>query len=134
MRCLAVDLGRKRTGLALGDTSTGTAGPLRVLETSTETALLAKVLHAIEVHGPDLVVLGLPLNMDGTEGPAAAAARAFGTALARQTTVKLAFQDERLTSFAAEQVLAGSGRTRREKKKLHDALAAVEILQDYMQG
>ena len=134
MRCLAVDLGRKRTGLALGDTSTGTAGPLRVLETSTEAALLAKVLHAIEEHGPDLVVLGLPLNMDGTEGPAAAAARAFGTALAGQTTVELAFQDERLTSFAAEQVLAGSGRTRREKKKLHDALAAVEILQDYMQG
>lgn len=133
-RYLAIDLGQKRTGLASGDDLTGLVQPIEVLTVPMGDALIARLLRAIDEFGPNQIVIGLPINMDGSEGPAAAAVRAIGETLRSRTATPVAYQDERLTSFAAEGQLAGTGRTRREKKELRDALAAAEILRDYLRS
>ena len=132
MRYLAIDLGERRTGLAAGDDETGLVTPLGVLEVPAGPALLEALGAAIAEHDPDALVVGLPLNMDGTEGPAAKNARALGAALQARSGRPVHYQDERLTSFDAEGQLAGSGRTHRQKKKIRDALAAARILEDYL--
>jgi putative Holliday junction resolvase len=135
VRYLAIDLGAKRTGLALGDDVTLFVAPLDVLEVPRhpdDARLLGAVCAAIEAQAPGAIVIGLPINMDDTEGPAAKSARAFGESLHQRTQLLVHFQDERLTSFAAERDLAGSGRTRQEKRALADALAAAHILRDFL--
>ena len=134
MRYVAIDLGGKRTGLAVGDDETGVVTPLRVVELPQGEALLAAIGAAIEAHGPNALVLGLPLNMDGTEGAAAKAARDFGTVLAERTGRPVHYQDERLTTFAADQQMARSGKTHKQKKRIRDPLAAAEILRDFLQA
>jgi putative Holliday junction resolvase len=97
-------------------------------------------MRVIDEYGPDRIVLGLPYNMDGTEGPraklvrdfAAALERAITAALGPHTRLRIAFHDERLSSFAAEQKLNRTGRTHAEKKALRDALAACAILEDFL--
>jgi putative Holliday junction resolvase len=134
MRYLAIDLGDRRTGLAVGDDDTGLVSPMAVIEIRRGEALIDAVLAQIHEHEPDAIVIGLPLNMDGTEGERARIARAFGESLAQRCTQPIHYQDERLTSFAADERLARSGRTYRQKKELRDALAAAEILRDYLDG
>jgi putative Holliday junction resolvase len=134
MRYLAIDLGDRRTGLAVGDDVTGVVTPHEVIEQPRGERLLAALLERVEAIGPDAIVLGLPLNMDGTEGPQAAATRAFGHTLAEQTGHPVHYQDERLTSFDADERMARSGRTHRQKKQLRDALAAAAILGDYLEA
>jgi putative Holliday junction resolvase len=130
MRYLAVDLGAKRTGLAAGDDVVGLVQPVEVLSVPRGPALLDA--RAVERHGPDALVIGLPLNMDGTEGGATADVRAFGAALAGRVELPVHFHDERLSSFEADQRMARSGRTHREKKELRDALAACAILESWL--
>lgn len=132
MRYLAVDLGTKRTGLALGDAITGIAQPRAVLTLPPDETLIEAIARDVEAVGPTAIILGLPLNMDGSEGPAAAAARRFAERLQQRTGLAVELQDERLTSFAAEGKLDRSGRTHKEKKELRDALAAAAILEDYL--
>jgi putative Holliday junction resolvase len=134
MRYLCLDLGDKRTGVATGDDETGVVSPAGILEAPAGERLMAAALEAVGTHGPDAIVLGLPLNMDGTEGPRAKLVREFGRALEARTDRPVHYQDERLTSHAAEGHLAGSGRTHRQKKQLRDALAAAEILRDFLGG
>lgn len=132
MRYLAIDMGERRTGLATGDDETGVVVPARVLEVAAGPALLEALDAAVTEHGPDALVVGLPLNMDGTEGAAAKRAREAGEALARRSSLPVHYQDERLTSFDADQEMAGSGRTHAQKRKLRDALAACAILRDFL--
>ena len=135
MRYLAIDLGSKRTGIAIGDDITNIVTPIDVIEIrrgDDDVHLLQSLSQMMEVHAPGAIVIGLPINMDGTEGPAALATRSFGAALAMQSKLPVHYQDERLTSFAAEQQLAGTGRTRKEKRGLIDALAAAQILRDFL--
>lgn len=134
MRYLAIDLGDKRTGLAVGDDETGVVTPAGAIEIGSGPRLLEAILEAIEEHGPDAVVLGMPLNMDGTEGPQAKRARELGRDLGERTDRPVHYQDERLTSFAADQALARSGRTHRQKKERRDALAAAAILRDFLES
>lgn len=132
MLYLSIDLGQRRTGLAVGDDATGVVTPLEVIETEDRGELLAALAEAIEQHEPDAFVVGLPLNMDGTEGPAAEAARQFGGELERLYGRPVHLQDERLTSFAADQAMARSGRTHKQKRRVRDALAAAAILRDFL--
>jgi len=135
LRYLAIDLGNARTGLAVGDDVTNIVTPVDVVEVPrkpTDARLLDAIMKAIERQAPGAIVVGLPINMDGTEGPAAESSRSFGAALAERSGLHVFFQDERLTSFAAEQQLAGTGRTRKEKQGLIDALAAAQILRDFL--
>ena len=132
MRYLAVDLGDKRTGLAVGDDELRMAQPVCVLEVPIGDLLITALTKAIEEQCVDALVLGLPLNMDGTPGQRVAITKAFAIKLQSATTLGIHFQDERLTSSAAEEKLSGSGKTHKQKKKMRDALAAAEILNDFL--
>lgn len=132
MRYLAIDLGGKRTGLAVGDDQTRFVSPVDTIEAPQGPMLLAALRKAVDEHGPGALVVGLPINMDGTEGPSARRVRAFAAEIASATALPIHFQDERLTSFAADQAMAQSGRTHGQKKALRDALAAAELLRDFL--
>jgi len=132
VRYLAVDLGAKRTGLAAGDDVTRLVQPVEVLQVPRGPALMDALAKAVDRHGPDAIVVGMPLNMDGSEGAAAKDVRAFAADLAARTRLPVHLQDERLTSFEADARMAQSGRTHKQKKELRDALAAAAILEDWL--
>jgi len=132
VRYLAVDLGAKRTGLAAGDDVVRLVQPVEVVQVPRGPALLDALARAVDRHGPDELVVGLPLNMDGTEGAGAKEAREFGALLAARVGLPVRFQDERLSSFEADERMARSGRTHREKRELRDALAACAILEAWL--
>ncbi len=132
MRYLAVDLGGKRTGLAVGDAETRIVTPLAAVVTGAAHERMRGVERAIREQGPGAVVVGLPLNMDGSEGGGAKAARAFAAELAERAGLPVHVMDERLTSAAADEQLAGTGLTHARKRKMRDSLAAATILRDYL--
>jgi putative Holliday junction resolvase len=140
MRYLAVDLGDARTGLAVGDDQTRIVSPLEVVECPSGLcggdALLDLIVKALEsvasARSACEIVVGLPMNMDETEGPRAKIVRAFADRLAARTGRRVHLQDERLTSSEADWSMARSGLTRREKKQRRDALAAAAILRDFL--
>ncbi|HRP62617.1 MAG TPA: Holliday junction resolvase RuvX [Phycisphaerales bacterium] len=132
MRYLAIDLGDKRTGFAVGDDFTRMAAPVGMVELPVGPRLIEAIAQVIRDHEPGAIVLGLPLNMDGTEGDAAKRVRMFGEQVAAATGLPIHVQDERLTSYAADQRMAQTGRTHKQKKQLRDALAAAEILRDFL--
>lgn len=134
MRYLAIDVGERRTGLAVGDDETGLASPAEVVASRTAAQRLSMLVAAIGRYEPDALVVGLPLNMDGSEGPAAASVRGLGAALAEAVGLRVYFQDERLSSASADEVMAGSGLTRGQKKARRDALAAAAILRSFLAG
>ena len=131
MRYLAIDLGDVRTGIASGDDVLRLATPVKVIEASGD-ALLRALDAVVDEHGPDALVIGLPLHMDGRESPRSAAARAFGAAAGARWSLPVHFQDERLTSFDADQRMARSGRTHAQKKAIRDAIAACALLEDFL--
>lgn len=132
MRYLAIDLGERRTGLATGDDETGFATPYDVITTGSDAQRLAELVKVIGREEPDAVVVGLPLNMDGTEGPGAKRARALGAAIAQRCGVTVHFADERLSSAAADDQMARTGLTHGQKKARRDALAAAAILRGFL--
>ncbi|TVQ30454.1 MAG: Holliday junction resolvase RuvX [Phycisphaeraceae bacterium] len=134
MRFLAIDLGDKRTGLAHGDDESGLVSPGRQIEKPINPGaeLLDAIANAIDDYGPDALVVGLPLNMDGTEGPRAKLVRAFAARISERTNLPIHFQDERLTTASADWTMARSGMTRKQKKARRDALAAAAILRDFL--
>ena len=132
MRFLAIDLGGKRTGLALGDDRTNIASPLSIITTTARHELLRQIQKAVDEQGPDALLLGYALNMDGSEGPMAQKTREFVDELTQATGLKVHLHDERLTSYAAEGKLDQSGLTHGGKKKRRDALAAAALLEDFL--
>jgi len=139
MRTLAVDLGTRRVGLALSDEGGRFATPYEVVNVTTPQQAEAAVLAVIAKEGVERLVVGLPLNMDDSLGPAARQAAAWGTDVARRAGKPVVFVDERLSSFQAEQVLvdrkrAGEKLTRQRKKEQLDAVAAAGFLQAFLDG
>jgi len=132
MRYLAIDIGAKRTGLAVGDDRTGVVTPVRVLTVPRGPALIDALRKAVREYGPDELVIGLPLNMDGTSGPSAIEAERFATEIGAALELPIHLQDERLTSYAADQTMSQSGKTHGEKKAIRDALAAAALLRDFL--
>jgi len=130
MRYLAIDYGLKRTGLAVCDASETIVSPLAVVQGRKD--LIERIKRVVASEAIRAVVLGLPLNMDGTEGPQAKLVRAFGNELGKQLGIPVHFQDERLSSFEAEQRLMEMDLTRAKKKERLDALAAADILQTFL--
>jgi putative Holliday junction resolvase len=131
MRYLAIDYGTKRTGLALCDPSETIVSPLTVIEGRKN--LIEKILEAIASENIDAVVFGLPLNMDGTIGPQAKMTTQFVEELKKRTSVPIYFQDERLSSFVAEEKLAPAEFTRKKKARRLDAIAAAQILEAFLE-
>ena len=134
MRYLAIDPGQKRTGLAVGDDQTDIASPLEPIVTSSDTQRWAALAQAIDQQGPDALILGFPLNMDGTEGEPARRARAWAGQLSERFGLPVHLVDERLTSAAADDLLAGRGLTHGQKRRRRDSLAAVTMLKDFLQS
>ncbi len=131
MRYIAIDLGDKRTGVACGDDILRLPTPVEVIEAPTREVLLSRLDKVVREYGPDALVVGLPVNMDGTEGERAQMTRTFADQCAARFAIKVLMQDERLTSFAAESHLDRSGKTHGQKKRMRDALAACEVLKDF---
>lgn len=134
MRYLAIDLGEKRTGLAVGDDGTGIASPVGVINTTGQDERIRQLGLAIEEHGPDALVLGVPLNMDGSDSPGVTKAKAFADELTRRFGLMVHLFDERLTSVEADEQMAQSGLTHGQKKARRDALAAAAILRGFLAG
>lgn len=132
MRYLAFDVGEKRTGVAAGDDVVKLVQPLEVIHAARGPLLLDALARATDAHAPDAIVIGLPLNMDGSDGPAAMAMRSFAVQLEARVHLPVHLQDERLTSSDADARMARSGRTHGQKKALRDALAAAAILEDFL--
>ncbi len=130
-RILAVDLGDKRTGLAIGDTETRMAAPFERLENLPPEALAAAIAAIVAREQIDVLVCGVPLHADGSIGPRAKITEKFITLLEQASGKPVHRQDERLTSVDAEGRLAGHF-TRKQKRQRVDALAAARILQDYL--
>jgi putative Holliday junction resolvase len=139
LRTLAIDLGSRRVGLALSDAGGTIATPYEVLQVSSADQSMARVLEVIEREGVERLVLGLPLNMDDSLGPAARQTIEWGRNVATKSGKPLVFVDERLSSFEAEQKLierkrGGEKITRKGKKERLDALAAAAFLQAFLDG
>ena len=133
MRFLCIDPGDRRTGFALGDDVTRIATPLEVVTTSSDALRLAAILRVIEANDPGELVIGLPLNMDGSEGPQARKTRTLAQQIEQQTGLPEHLFDERLTSYAAESQLSELDLTHGGKKARRDALAAAVILRDFLE-
>jgi putative Holliday junction resolvase len=142
-RYLGVDLGSKRIGLAVGDSEGGVVSPVDVLGACpTPEANARAILKAAEEYGVNGIVIGLPLNMDGTEGPQARLSKTLAAAIRKlaaasspgggATGLKVYLHDERLTSFAADKQLVERDLTHKKKKARQDALAAAILLQSFL--
>ncbi len=131
MRYLAIDYGTKRTGLAICDASETIASPLTVLQGQKD--LPNKIAEIVESENVDAIVLGLPLNMAGSESSQTKLVLKFAERLERHLSIPVHLQDERLSSFGAEERLAPADFTRGKRKKRIDAIAAAEILEAFLE-
>ncbi|MGH7863404.1 MAG: Holliday junction resolvase RuvX [Candidatus Binataceae bacterium] len=132
MTVAALDVGTKRIGLAISDQSETTALPLGVVERGVTKMDIHEVAARLADRGVALLVVGLPLNMDGSEGPAARQARAFAVRLASELHLKVEMVDERLTSVEARERLARAQVGRERRKRAVDAVAATIILEEWI--
>ena len=132
MIIISVDLGKARTGLAISDKTGFLASPLMMIEEKSPKVLLQKVADAVREHKAELVVVGLPKNMDGTEGDSAKSAREFAHNLTEITGIKTVMQDERGTTITAHGYLNERDVRSKKRKAQVDIVAASIILQNYL--
>jgi putative Holliday junction resolvase len=130
-RVVALDHGERRIGVAVADRETGMAFARPAIRRRRLEEILDEVKRLCAAEGAELVVIGLPRNMDGTEGAQARRARAFGEALAA-SGLRVAYEDERLSSWEAGRHLAGAGRRPSRDSGELDSAAARLILQQYL--
>ena len=129
-RLMGLDLGSKTIGIALSDAGFAIASPLVTLKRKKFTADAAALKALIDEHGVGGLVLGLPVNMDGSEGPRCQSTRQFAANLMEKFDIPIAFQDERLSTAAVERMLIDEAdMTRRRRGEVVDKLAAAWILQ-----
>jgi putative Holliday junction resolvase len=126
---LGLDLGTRTIGLALSDISRRIASPLSVIARKKFTVDAAALLNQAEKHAVVALILGLPLNMDGSEGPRAQATRAFARNLATMTDLPIVMWDERLSTAAVTRTLLEADASRKRRGEIVDKLAAAYILQ-----
>lgn len=129
---LSIDYGGKRTGLATGDDLTGHVGPVGLIETPNPDEVIKQIIAAIDEHGPDELVIGIPYHMDGSMSLQAEKTEQLAKTLEEKTNLVVHRVDERLTSYAADEMMKQSGLTHKQKKARRDALAAMAILKDFM--
>ena len=132
MVIMSVDLGKARTGLALCDKTEFLASPYKVIFEKSPQKLLQKVADAANEAKAALIVVGLPKNMDGSEGESAQNARAFAAQLAELTGVETVMQDERGTTITAHSFLNDTNTRGKKRKNVVDEVAATIILQNFL--
>lgn len=129
---MSVDLGKARTGLAICDKSELLAHPLEVIEERYIENLLIKVSEKAKENGAQMIVVGLPKNMDGSEGESAQNAREFTRRLAEISSLPVDNIDERGTTITAHNFLNTTNTRGKKRKAVVDAVAATIILEDYL--
>ena len=133
MRYLAIDHGLKRTGMAICDPQETIASPLQVIQTNNSQQLIQKIQQLINEHNIEAVVMGLPLNDDGSQGQQAKLVLRFTDRLKKHIQIPIHFQNEYLSTFQAKEKIQDAELTLKEKKKRLDAIAAAQILEDFLQ-
>ena len=128
-RVLGLDHGSARVGVAVSDALRITAQPLEVVARPGAVARIAELVAAYEI---EEIVVGLPTSLNGTEGPPASAARAFGGEIALATGIEVTYVDERFTTVTAEKVMLEAGARRRVRRDSLDKVAAAIILQAFL--
>lgn len=128
-RLIGIDLGTKTLGLALSDVNRSIASGLTTLSRTRFAVDAGKLLALAAEHGVGGFVLGLPFNLDGSQGPRVQATRAFARNLGKLTPLPILLWDERLTTAAAERVLLEADASRRRRAQVIDKVAATLILQ-----
>ncbi len=128
-RLLGLDVGSKTIGLALSDVTRTVATPYDTVRRVKFTADVKPIQDAIGTHEVGALVIGLPLNLDGSEGPRAQSTRAFARNLSAHVAVPIAFWDERLSTAAVERHLIEADASRKRRAQVIDRMAAAYILQ-----
>jgi putative Holliday junction resolvase len=131
-KLLGLDLGTKTIGVAISDGVRYTATPLETIARTKFTADAARLLELVAENQAVGFVLGLPLNMDGTEGPRVQSTRAFARNLAQKSPLPIAFWDERLSTSAVTRILIEADTRRDRRAEVVDKLAASYILQGFL--
>ncbi len=135
IRILGLDYGKRYVGAAVSDPLGLTAQPLEVIQRKEENKLrrtFARIEELVKEYDVKRIVVGLPKNMDDTEGESAAKCRDFAANVSRRTGIETVLWDERLSSVSANDILIESGVRREDKKKYIDKIAASIILRDYL--
>ncbi len=136
MRVMAIDYGTKAIGVAISDELQLTVRPLTTIRRQKQNQIPAveRVCELAREHEIGVLVVGLPLNMNGTRGDAAEKVEQFVAGLRPHLSIPIILIDERLTSYEADQILREMGVGQKERKAKSDEYAAVLILQDYLDG
>lgn len=137
MRMMGLDYGSTTVGVAMSDALGYTSQPKETIIREKENHLrrtLAKIAELTEENEIGLIVLGRPVRMDGTDGTRVAKTEEFREALEKRVNVPIVWQDERLTTVEADEILEEMGIPKSERKKYIDSIAASIILRDYMNG
>ena len=132
MIIMAVDLGKARTGIAASDKTEYLASPVKVITEHNRERLLEKVCETAKEIKAELVVVGLPKNMDGSEGESAKNAREFSELLAQRLGVEVKLWDERCTTITAHGYLNDTNTRGKKRKAVIDEVAATVILQSFL--
>ena len=132
MIILAVDVGKARTGLAISDITETLASPLAQINEKDPEVLLDKVSNVARARCVELIVVGLPKNMDGTEGESACYCREFAAKLKEKSGILVRMQDERGTTITAHNYLNATNTRGKKRKNVVDSVAATIILQNFL--
>ena len=130
---LGLDIGNARTGVAISDELGIAAHPLCTIQRKSRKAVLAELQELVAVHKVERIVVGLPLQLDGEEGVQARKVKQFAERLERQVNLPIVFWDESFTTAEASQILRGTKKRRRKRKQVIDQVAAVLILEGYLE-
>ena len=131
-KLLGLDIGKKTIGLALSDASLKIASPVKILYRTKFTPDMNSLLQLADQQNVGGLVLGWPVNMDGSTGPRCDSVRDFAHALLKIRDLPIVFQDERLSTKAVETAMVAADMTRAKRAKRRDALAACWILQSFL--
>ena len=132
MVIMAIDYGDVRTGVAVCDKLEMLASPVCVVEQRNADLLIDKICSLIPDYKPELIVVGLPKNMDSSEGERAQKCKAFAQSLSEKSGIETVMRDERLSTVVAHNVLNTTNTRGKKRKAVVDQVAAVMILQDYI--
>ncbi|HOV70484.1 MAG TPA: Holliday junction resolvase RuvX [Clostridia bacterium] len=131
MRIIAFDVGERRIGMAISD-SLMLASGIGSYTRRDDSKDFEEIVNVIKEYRADKIIVGLPRNMNGTYGPQAEKCRSFGEKLHDLTGIEVIYEDERLTTAAAQRTLIAAGVSRGKRKQIVDELAARMILQSYL--
>ncbi|MEG0910184.1 MAG: Holliday junction resolvase RuvX [Ruthenibacterium sp.] len=132
MKIMAVDFGDARTGLAVCDRTEFLASPVGIIEEKSFAKVAEKIVYASREYDVGMIVIGLPRNMDGSEGARAQKSHKLADTLKNILTIPVELWDERNTTISAANILSENGTYGKKRKKVLDAVAATVILESYM--